>query len=45
VLQPERARDPAFMDVIRKLAPELNAVVAYGQILTARYWICRAGVR
>jgi methionyl-tRNA formyltransferase len=34
VLQPERARDPAFMDVIRKLAPELNAVVAYGQILT-----------
>jgi methionyl-tRNA formyltransferase len=34
VLQPERARDPGFLDVSRKLAPELNAVVAYGQILS-----------
>lgn len=34
VLQPERAREPAFVDVIRKLEPELNAVVAYGQILS-----------
>ncbi len=34
VLQPARARDPAFIDVARKLEPELNAVVAYGQILT-----------
>jgi methionyl-tRNA formyltransferase len=34
VLQPERARDPAFLDVARKLGPELNVVVAYGQILS-----------
>jgi methionyl-tRNA formyltransferase len=33
VLQPERAREPAFIDVIRKLEPDLNVVVAYGQIL------------
>jgi methionyl-tRNA formyltransferase len=34
ILQPEQARDPAFLDVIRKLEPELNVVVAYGQILS-----------
>jgi methionyl-tRNA formyltransferase len=34
VLQPERARDPAFLDVARKLEPDLNVVVAYGQILS-----------
>jgi methionyl-tRNA formyltransferase len=34
VLQPERAREPGFIDVMRKLAPELNVVVAYGQILS-----------
>jgi methionyl-tRNA formyltransferase len=34
VLQPERARDPAFLDVAGKLEPELNVVVAYGQILS-----------
>ncbi len=33
VLQPERARAPDFVDVIRKLQPELSVVVAYGQIL------------
>lgn len=33
VLQPERARDPAFLDVARKLDPEISVVVAYGQIL------------
>lgn len=34
VLQPERAREPAFLDVISKLEPDLNVVVAYGQILS-----------
>jgi methionyl-tRNA formyltransferase len=34
VLQPERAREPGFLDVIGKLAPDLNVVVAYGQILS-----------
>lgn len=33
VLQPERARQPDFIDVLRKLAPDLILVVAYGQIL------------
>ena len=35
VLQPERARAPDFMDVVRKLEPDLNVVVAYGQILSS----------
>ena len=34
VLQPERARDAAFVDEVRALAPELSVVVAYGQILS-----------
>jgi methionyl-tRNA formyltransferase len=34
VLQPERARDPAFLAVAGRLEPELNVVVAYGQILS-----------
>jgi len=34
ILQPERARDPAFLDVARKLEPDLSVVVAYGQILS-----------
>jgi methionyl-tRNA formyltransferase len=33
VLQPEKARDPAFVEELRALAPELIVVVAYGQIL------------
>jgi methionyl-tRNA formyltransferase len=33
VLQPKRARDPAFIEEIRGLGPELMVVVAYGQIL------------
>jgi methionyl-tRNA formyltransferase len=33
VLQPERARDPDFVEELRRLAPELIVVVAYGQIL------------
>ena len=32
-LQPERARDPQFIDEIRRLAPDLIVVAAYGQIL------------
>ncbi len=34
VLQPERARDAAFLDEARTLAPEISVVVAYGQILS-----------
>jgi methionyl-tRNA formyltransferase len=33
VLQPEKARDPDFVEELRRLAPELIVVVAYGQIL------------
>ncbi len=34
VLQPEKARDPAFVAELEALEPELNVVVAYGQILS-----------
>lgn len=33
VLQPEKASDPAFIDQVRALRPDLIIVVAYGQIL------------
>jgi methionyl-tRNA formyltransferase len=33
VLQPERARDEAFLGTLRDLRPDLIAVAAYGQIL------------
>ena len=33
VLQPKRARDEAFIAQIRELTPDINVVVAYGQIL------------
>jgi methionyl-tRNA formyltransferase len=33
VLQPERARDPEFIEQVRLLAPDVAAVAAYGQIL------------
>jgi methionyl-tRNA formyltransferase len=33
VLQPERIRDPAFLDTLRTLAPDLAVVAAYGRIL------------
>jgi methionyl-tRNA formyltransferase len=33
VLQPERARDEAFLVALRELRPDLIAVAAYGQIL------------
>ncbi len=33
VLQPERARDPAFLAALRDLAPDLIVVAAYGKIL------------
>ncbi|HAB16702.1 MAG TPA: methionyl-tRNA formyltransferase, partial [Verrucomicrobiales bacterium] len=35
VLQPERARDPVFVDQLRALSPDLLVVAAYGQILPA----------
>lgn len=34
VLQPDKARDPDFVAEIRKLAPDISVVVAYGQILS-----------
>ena len=33
VLQPERARNPEFIESLRRLAPDLMVVAAYGQIL------------
>src|SRR5580658_10580574 len=33
VLQPERARDPAFASALAALRPEVVVVAAYGQIL------------
>ena len=33
VLQPERMRDPAFMDALAALAPDLGVVAAYGRML------------
>lgn len=35
VLQPERIRDPASLELLKSFAPELMVVVAYGQILSA----------
>jgi len=35
VLQPERPADPAVLDRIRELAPDVGVVVAYGHILPA----------
>ncbi|HWP02584.1 MAG TPA: methionyl-tRNA formyltransferase [Gemmatimonadaceae bacterium] len=34
VLQPERARDPGFLERLRSLEPEISIVAAYGQILS-----------
>jgi methionyl-tRNA formyltransferase len=33
VMQPERARDPRFIEAMRALAPDIAVVAAYGQIL------------
>ncbi|MGO9199901.1 MAG: methionyl-tRNA formyltransferase [Limisphaerales bacterium] len=33
VVQPERARDPAFLGELRRLRPDLIAVTAFGQLL------------
>lgn len=33
VLQPERARDPGFLDTLTELAPDVIVVAAYGKIL------------
>lgn len=33
VLQPEKASDPSFLDLIRSMAPDLLLVVAFGQVL------------
>lgn len=34
VFQPERAKDPGFVEQVRDVAPDMNVVVAYGQILS-----------
>jgi methionyl-tRNA formyltransferase len=45
VLQPARPADPAFLDRIRELAPDVGVVVAYGHILpTALLAIPRQGM-
>jgi len=33
VYQPERVKDPSFMNVLKEIAPEIIVVVAFGQIL------------
>ncbi len=33
VWQPERLRDPAFLDLVRSVAPDLGVVAAYGRLL------------
>ncbi|MDA8126653.1 MAG: methionyl-tRNA formyltransferase [Deltaproteobacteria bacterium] len=33
ILQPEKVREPAFLDVFRSLAPDLVVLAAFGQIL------------
>jgi len=35
VLQPEKARHPAFLEEVRALQPDLIALAAYGQLLPA----------
>ena len=35
VFQPVKARDPQFIEEIRRLEPDISVVVAYGQILTS----------
>jgi methionyl-tRNA formyltransferase len=37
VLQPEKASDPAFLDALRALAPDVIVTAAYGQILTSEF--------
>ena len=34
VLQPERASDPSFCDIIRNIAPDILVVIAFGQVLS-----------
>ena len=34
ILQPEKARDPGFIDEIREISPDFLVVAAYGQILS-----------
>jgi methionyl-tRNA formyltransferase len=34
VFQPDSARDPAFIDVLRPIDPDISIVAAYGQILS-----------
>ncbi|NLN97794.1 MAG: methionyl-tRNA formyltransferase [Eubacteriaceae bacterium] len=34
VLQPEKVKDPTFLETLRELQPDLFVVAAYGQILT-----------
>ncbi|MBR0084978.1 MAG: methionyl-tRNA formyltransferase [Lachnospiraceae bacterium] len=34
VYQPKRVRDPAFIEVLKEIAPDLIVVVAFGQILS-----------
>ena len=40
ILQPEKARNPAFFHRLAEFNPEVVVVAAYGQILPSRSWIC-----
>ena len=37
VLQPERASDRSFREIIRKIAPDILVVIAFGQILSREF--------
>ena len=34
VYQPEKVKDPAFVEILRNLQPEVIVVIAFGQILS-----------
>ena len=40
VFQPEKMKDPAALEQLEALDPDLIVVVAYGRICPGRYWNC-----
>ncbi len=41
VYQPEKVKDPAFVEILKELHPEAIVVIAFGQILQRPFWIFR----
>ena len=41
VLQPERVKDPAFMEEMKRLSPDLIVVAALDSSCPRLYWTCR----